>query len=371
MSAFCVGFSAILAAGCSAMPGAPDDEETLEPSAEAPIIGGSLASAYPESILIDMMVNGRVRSACSGSVIAPKVVLTAGHCVAGFNGWRVRAPFAQNQSATSASAETYDWRDNGSQSVDPNSQDIGLIYLDKAINIPSYPTLATSKVPDGTSVVNIGRINNGTMSNSALYVSKPLTVRDATRYGYPYDYIANEVIESGDSGGPVEIPGANPHRIVAVNSGAGGGTEVLARVDLLANWIAQKIEAHGGGGTTNPDPPDPGQPTTCSGPSEAEPNNTYQQSNALGSSACGKLGSGDTQDWYTWSIGGATNYSVKLSGQTDARLQMWKLVGGSYSAVANTSNTEISHVSSGAGTYVMVVLSDAGATQSYKLTLQK
>lgn len=212
------------------------------------IVGGSKATAYPESVLINMKQNGVVTSACSGSVIAPKVVLTAGHCVYGFNGWDVIAPYASGQKASAKTAATYDWT-NASETVDPNMHDIGLVFLDKAITLTTYPTLAKTPLSNGSQVVNIGRINNGVMSSTNLYVSKAITVNNASSYGYPFDYIAKEVIESGDSGGPDLIPGT--HTIVAVNSGGGGGTEVLARVDLLYTWIQNQVAAHGGtGGTT-------------------------------------------------------------------------------------------------------------------------
>jgi hypothetical protein len=206
-----------------------------------------------------------------------------------------------------------------------------------------------------------------------LFVSKPLTVRSAARQGFAFDYIASEIIESGDSGGPDEVTGTTPHKIVAVNSGAGGGTEVLARVDLLKSWILGKVAAHGGMPTMPPPtmPPPPPPPATCSGPTEKEPNDTFQTPNALGPAACGSLGGADTQDWYTWSIGGATPYSLVLSTSGDATISMWKSVNGSFAQVANTSPTEITHTSSGAGSYVVAVFTQAGTAQSYKLTLTK
>ena len=370
-----LAFTLTFAVGCAVLSG-PDEEQLLGQS-DSPIIGGSTASAYTESALINMSKSGRVVSACSGSVIAPSVVLTAGHCVAGFDGWSVRTPFAQNQTANASAAETFDWKDNGSEQVDPNAHDIGLVYLASPINLPQYPTLAAQAVPNGSQVVNIGRINNGTLSNSALFVSKPITVQGAANRGFPFDYISAEVIESGDSGGPVELSGtATPHTIVAVNSGGGSGTQVLARVDLLQSWIAGKIAAHGGGGSSTTPPPTMPPPTmpppsTCSGGSESEPNDNFQTPNKLGSSACGSLGGADTQDWYTWSISGALPYSVKLTATGDAAIGMWKNVNGSFRQVTGQSSTQIANTASGAGTYVMAVFSQAGQSQTYTLTLTK
>ena len=166
-----------------------------------------------------------------------------------------------------------------------------------------------------------------------------------------------------------------------MNSGAGGGTEVLARVDLVKSWIAGKIADHGGGGSAPPPPADGGAPpdgggstpppATCSGATETEPNDSFSTPNPLGASACGHLGGADTQDWYSWSIAGATPYRVRLSTSGDGQLAMWKLVNGAFSRVANTSNTEISHLSSGAGSYVLAVFSPGGQSQSYTVSLMK
>ena len=158
-----IGFAVL--SGC-AVQRADDGEQvesTSKPSA-APIIGGSKASAFPEAVLVDMYSGGSITSACSGSVIAPRVVLTAGHCVDGFSKWRITAPYASGQRVYGSSATTYDWAESGATSVNPNHHDIGLVFLDTPITLSQYPVLAATPVANGSSIINIGRIDNGSFS---------------------------------------------------------------------------------------------------------------------------------------------------------------------------------------------------------------
>lgn len=362
---------AALFIGCAAAPDRSDDEiDELEAGGhEQPIIGGSKATAYPEAALINM--NG---SACSGALIAPKVVLTAGHCIVS-GSVSVVLPFAGNQTST-GKGSVLDYNSE-SQYVDPNSHDVGVYVLDKALSVASLPLVADIGIPDGTSVQNIGRIDNGKLSNTALFISKPLTVKDATGSGFPFDYIASEVIQPGDSGGPVVV--ANTHNIVAVNSGAGGGTQVLARTDLVISWLKGIVSANGGGakfgdplggGGAPDDPQDPPQDPPA-GDKEAEPNDAYNQNNPLGTKLTGSLTGGD-QDWFTWDVGATgVKYKLALQASGNAQIQMWKLVDGAYYKTPQQTPTSIAQTSTGPGKYFVVVHSKTGAPQGYTLTLQK
>lgn len=253
---------ALVTALLAVVPACAPAADSVDPAADsADIIAGTSAKAYPEAVLVDMLEGNRAVAACSGSLIAPTVVLTAGHCVNTWSRWHVIAPHAGGQQSLATSGATYDWDVTG-ESVDPTEHDVGLVFLSTPIQLESYPIVAKKPVAAGARVLNIGRIRDGQLSNSALFVSKPVTVTPGSSLGFPYDYAALDRIEPGDSGGPDVLAGPAPHTIVAVNSGANHATEVLARVDLVASWIAEQVSAHRAGAKPS-NPPSPKAPPKC------------------------------------------------------------------------------------------------------------
>jgi hypothetical protein len=360
---------ATTALGCAEFEDASvPDEEGVGEKLSQPIVDGTPASAYTEAALVSGP--GFI---CSGAVIAPRVVLTAGHCVAGANAWTVTAPYASNQSAKSTRSWT-DYKATG-EFVNPDTLDVATIILDTEIRLPSYPTLGTAALAAGSKVVNVGRIRNGQASFSGLFVGTPVTIK-AGNFGFPKAYVTSEIIEAGDSGGPVYSEDGATRTLVAVNSGAGGGTQVLARVDLGYAKIQQIIADNGGGGggtaaqppATQPPPPPP--PSGCVGTPEAEPNNTSGAANALDGTRCGALASGSDLDWFSWSVDRAgVAYNLSLAPTGDADILMWKWTGSSWTRIRNTTKTSIVATSTGAGNYLLAVR--GSAAQSYSLTLKR
>ena len=106
-------------AGCSG--DQPSGGATESTAAE--IVNGAPATAFPEAATLDIDMGPNGGWGCSASVIAPRVVLTAGHCVDGHSRWDVRVG---KETRTSTSALTYDWKENGAQLVNPAHHDLGL-----------------------------------------------------------------------------------------------------------------------------------------------------------------------------------------------------------------------------------------------------
>jgi MYXO-CTERM domain-containing protein len=305
---------------CSGDPGAPTRAETTG-TASSPIIGGAPAVAYPEAALVDMSQTGSMTVGfCSGALIAPQVILTAGHCIKGDGPfvpdlWQITLPYNGGQRFASTSTATYDYTSTTTM-VDPNAHDIGLVFLPSAASVllTQCPALATMPIDSSAQVVNVGRVLNGNASMTGLFVSSPISVVNSATF--MYDYESQDVIESGDSGGPDEVAGSSPHLLVAVNSGAGGnGTasaQVLARVDLVVDWIQMQIMAHGGPCTASPSgssgASSGGSSGSTSGSSSGSASgSTSGSSSGSGSSGSGSSGSGSgTSGSSGGSSGGAT-----------------------------------------------------------------
>ncbi len=367
-------------AGCEAEsepPKAEDIGAVIEP-----IIGGVAATDYPEAAILNMRTAAGANYACTASIIAPKVVLTAGHCVDGMSSFDV---YVGTSTQKSTSAETFDWNEHGATNVNPNHHDIGLVYLATAVKLATYPTLAAAPLASGASAVNVGRIHNGLTSSTW---KATVALSPGASVGYPFDYSSKDVIESGDSGGPVFALGT--HSIVAVNSGAGGGTQVLARTDLLLSWIQQKVAAHGG--FALPPPVDAGAPKTDAGAAdsgvkapeagappvdagstapactkEVEPNDTFAKAGPLGASTCGTFGTATDVDNYTFS---APIGTTKLTMTGGGVFSIGFVTSGSCLAVL-TGQTAVAITVSGAAKAVCVAASNpARALNAYTLAKQ-
>lgn len=193
----------------------------------------TLADVPPETLRIESMSKGVVAS-CLGVLVAPRVALTASHCLEGRSGARVR--LAASDHAGYVAVERF-WcdprRPAGRTNVDPESADVAVLLLERPIALASYPEVARRPSPGWIAATGLRRAGDR-IETTALTLRPPL--------GSPY-YVSQGFAKPGDSGGPVYFVGATGQRIVvAVTAGGSAEREVLTRVDLVAEAIDHAIE---------------------------------------------------------------------------------------------------------------------------------
>lgn len=348
---WCSSLALLLAACSSAEPGSSAAPVVVSVQ---PIIGGTPATEYPEAAILDID-RGTTGTwyACSATLIAPRAALTAGHCVDGHTTWSVQV---HGETRLSTSAVTYDWAEGGAETVNPSHHDIGLVFFDDPIVLDTYPTLALSPLPDESTVVNVGRILDGTFTWTSHQATA--VVRDGAWIGYPFDYESADVIQPGDSGGGVFAQGT--HMVVAVNSGAGSGIQVLARVDLLRAWIDEQVAAHDP--SPPPPPPPPPPPDVCA--PEVEANDTVGTATPIVHRVCGALDSASDIDWVTFDAPRGT-FSVSLVADHDAVFALGKLAFGKCELLASDKQAVRVTTSARATPLCAKVSSPSGQTQTY------
>lgn len=318
------------------------------------IVNGTLAGDYPEAIAINMRSASGQGFACSGVMIAPRVALTAGHCIDGMSSWEI---LIDGQSRPVSGAETYDWHESDTTNVNPNHHDVGLVYLKDPVALGSYPALSGGLLADGTRVTNVGRILNDALTNR-LYKAT-VSAKKAASIGFPFDYYSSVVIQHGDSGGPVFQDGT--HTVVAINSGANDALQVLARVDLLTSWILARAASTGASVRVDTRA---GAAPACA--NEVEPNDTLGSAKTLVDNACGSLKSGSDLDYYSAAAPiGTTTLELVPSG--DASFDVGFLSGARCSIQLRKQRAVTVTVAGASRTLCLAVSSPSKSVQSYRL----
>mgnify|MGYP001286133279 CR=1 FL=1 len=171
----------------------------------------------------------------SGVLIAPRLVLTSAHLIAGQSRWVVTSADGKVKVSGSRGL-TYDWQSYDSNKAHPRRNDVGVIHLDDAIKLDAYPKVLSDRSADGTKALRV----RGTGGGFQMLDASLSRVRSAPN-SYLADWSAGETL---DTGGAVW----DARGIIGIVSGRGLTTNKLyiARTDRLAQWLAPKIACAGG-----------------------------------------------------------------------------------------------------------------------------
>ena len=228
--------------------------ELIDPAAtgtrEEPIIGGTLALGDPAVVALTIRYGSGYQAICTGTLIAPRTVVTAAHCIYAY-GTNVQyfVTFGSTSDAPTRAVQVTAQYENPSYTQ--SRFDFGILRL-------ATPVLDVTPI-----ALNETAMTAAHVSRSIRHVGFGLTAPGGMTMGtkrevtYPLRRVTPYTIESGaqgkqtcqgDSGGPgfMIMPGGTKEVLVGVVS---YGDQNCAyegydgRVDLVAAWVRQTMGA--------------------------------------------------------------------------------------------------------------------------------
>jgi V8-like Glu-specific endopeptidase len=395
--------------------GCGTERETASTSAAAPpeeaqpIVGGENDTGDPSVVAVYAQQLGATSGfLCTGSVIAPTVVLTAAHCV---------SPSETGAGARFVVLTASDINRPGGQQlavkeVHPNPRwtaknlenghDQGIVILAAPTTLAPLPfntaALGSSSTGAAVRVVGYG-LNNGVDQTGAGVKRQAITKLGAIESTLIEVGNSQKGTCNGDSGGPAFMKLGGVETIVGTTSYgdetcSDGGYD--ARVDTDLDFIQPFIDAASctpacegracgsdgcGGACGACDGADacssagkcvaPARACGAGAGAEQEPNDSALEANPLcaGAGSKGKLSSPTDQDWFSFTVAADATYDVRLAGgPSGAALRVYKLAStGRLSFIGD--GPEVSRHTDDGGPYVARVTGGAQSSATYTLTL--
>jgi secreted trypsin-like serine protease len=248
------------------------------------VVGGSFAAPGQFPWMAALVSASERRAArgvfCGGAVVAPRVIVTAAHCLEDVPSARgVDVVVGRTRLSGSGGQRVRASRLLLHPGYDTNKvvNDLALVQLSQPVATAPLATGAPELAAVGTRATTAGwgRIaEDGPTSDPLRFARLPVRTTAACRRVHGAIREATQLcagtaaagVDScqGDSGGPLFVGGGDAARLIGIVSyGIGCGRKdkpgVYTRVSGYADWLAQNVEALNAGAVPPPPPP-PGEP---------------------------------------------------------------------------------------------------------------
>ncbi len=241
---------AVFGSACGQVELSSSEASAAARSSEA-IIGGSVVPGDRDPAVVAMALGygGRYQSLCTGTLIGPKTVITAAHCIyANGTNSPYYATFGTYVSSPSAAVRIVNQVKNPQYGGQNN--DFGLLQLDRAVL--NVVPIRLNETPLTAAMVGLDVRHSGFGVTDGASQTGSGTKREVTT---PLRRIMSGSFESGsqgkqtcqgDSGGPgfMVLPGESQERLVGTVSYGDQGCQqfgVDMRVDTAVAWIRQTM----------------------------------------------------------------------------------------------------------------------------------
>ena len=250
--------SLLALSGCAAT-GAENDD-TTEQKRRNGIINGEETSEFPATGML--LTQGQ--SICTGTVVGPRSVLTAAHCVEGMDPSQLEFGFGASQDQVEGSVQVVSATQHPQWDSQQLANDVAMLSLSE--DAPTAP-IALNQVMDqswiGRTLILVGYgVSDGpSQTGGGIKRMVEVNISQVDDTTVRYETTDGKSACNGDSGGPAFADEGGQLVVAGVTSYGDQSCQqygVYTRVDTFVSFIKEQI-ANGGGDPADPgDPGDPG-----------------------------------------------------------------------------------------------------------------